>query len=155
MKLISFFRAPGYNRMVGSNAFGRHIYGDAFDFYIDLEGDEKSSDLNGDGKVDRRDAYRIVALIEKLQAEGRLPIGGIGVYHTIGGDHGLTMHLDTRGHRATWGYLYSAGGRRSEFSWASRSLPELDRADEAAAAARAARDGKPYRPPNREQLPVE
>lgn len=155
MKLISVFRTPEYNRMIGSNAFGRHIFGDAFDFYIDLEGDTKASDLNGDGKVDRRDAYRVVAIIENLQAAGKLPMGGVGVYYTIGGDHGLTMHLDTRGHRATWGYLYSAGGKKSEFCWASRCFPDLDRADEAAAAARAAKDGKTYRPPNREPLPAE
>ena len=155
LKVISGFRTPAYNRRIGSNAFGRHIFGDSFDFYIDLDGDTKSDDLNGDGKVDRRDAYRIVAIIENLQADGLLPMGGIGIYHTVGGDHGLTMHLDMRGHRATWGYLYSAGGKRSEYSWASRRFPHLDREDEAAAAARAAKDGKTYHRPNREQLPVE
>lgn len=155
LKTISAFRTPAHNRAIGSNAFGRHIFGDAFDFYIDLEGDAKSSDLNGDGKIDRRDAYRVVSMIENLWAGGIVPIGGVGIYHTIGGDHGLTMHLDMRGHRATWGYLYGAGGRRSEFSWASRRFPHLDREDEEAAAARAAKAGKPYRRPNREQLPAE
>ncbi len=153
--LISMFRSPRYNRAVGSNAFGRHIYGDAFDFYIDLEGDGKASDLNNDGKVDRRDAYRIVSIIENLQADGRIPMGGIGVYQTVGGDHGLTMHLDMRGHRATWGYFYGASGKRQEFSWNTLRFPDLQRADEEAAAARAAKAGKPYRRPNREPLPVE
>lgn len=155
LKLISVFRSPLYNRQVGSNAFGRHIYGDAFDFYIDLEGDTKASDLNGDRKVDRKDAYRIVSIIENLQADRKIPMGGIGVYQTVGGDHGLTMHLDMRGHRATWGFYYSAGGRKSEFSWATRRFPELQRADEDAAAERARKAGNTYRPPNREPLPVE
>lgn len=152
LKLISCFRTPSYNRMVGSNAFGRHIYGDAFDFYIDLEGDGRASDLNRDGKLDRRDAYMIVAIIEDLQADGAIPMGGIGVYNTIGGDHVVTMHLDTRGHRATWGYLYSASGKKSEFSWASRRFADLDRAQEDAAAARAAKEGKKYYRANRDPL---
>lgn len=153
LKLISMFRAPPYNRSVGSNAFGRHIYGDAFDFYIDLEGGGKASDLNRDGKRDRRDAYVIVALIEDLQAEGKIPMGGIGVYNSPSGDHEVTMHLDLRGHRATWGYLYSASGKRSEFSWQSRRFADLDRRDEAAAAARAAKEDRKYARPRREPLP--
>lgn len=153
LKLISMFRAPPYNRAVGSNAFGRHIYGDAFDFYIDTEGDGKASDLNRDGKLDRRDAYEIVALIEDLQAEKKLPMGGIGVYNSVAGDHVVTMHLDMRGHRATWGYLYSASGKKSEFSWASKRFADLDKRDEQAAAARAAKEGRKYSPPRREPLP--
>ncbi|MDR1612757.1 MAG: hypothetical protein LBT97_08225 [Planctomycetota bacterium] len=153
LKLISGFRAPPHNRAVGSNAFGRHIYGDAFDFYIDLEGDARASDLNRDGKVDRRDAYEIVSTIEDLQADGIIPRGGIGVYHTLGGDHGLTMHLDLRGHRANWGYHYSAGGKRSEFAWDSRRFRDEQRREEDEARARAAKEGKPYRRPRREPLP--
>lgn len=152
MKLISMFRAPQYNRGVGSNAFGRHIYGDAFDFYIDIKGDGKASDLNKDGKLDRRDAYPVVALLEDMQADSLIPVGGIGVYNSVAGDHVVTMHLDLRGHRATWGYHYSAGGKRSEFSWASRRFAEVDRQWEQESAARAAKEGKKYYPPNREPL---
>lgn len=153
LKLISIFRAPAYNRGIGSNAFGRHIYGDAFDFYIDLEGDGKASDLNRDGKLDRRDAYPVVKLIEDLQAEGAIPMGGIGVYNTVGGDHVVTMHVDLRGHRAIWGYLYGAGGKRSDFCWASKRFAHLDAKDEEEAAARAAKEGKQYHRPRREPLP--
>ena len=153
LKLISMFRSPPYNRSIGSNAFGRHIYGDAFDFYIDIEGDEKASDLNRDGKRSRLDAYVVVAIIEDLQAEGKIPMGGIGVYNSVAGDHEVTMHLDMRGHRATWGYLFSASGKKSEFSWASRRFADLDRGDEDAAAARAAKEGRKYSRPRREPLP--
>jgi hypothetical protein len=152
MKVISAFRGPRYNRSIGSSSFGRHIYGDAFDFYIDLEGDAKASDLNRDGKRDRRDAYAVVAILEDLMADGVIPMGGIGVYNTIGGDHEVTMHVDNRGHRATWGYLYSASGRKSNFSWASRRFAELDRREEDEAAAIALKEGKPYARPRREPL---
>ena len=153
MKLISMFRAPAYNRGVGSNAYGRHVYGDSFDFYIDLENDGKASDLNRDGKRDRRDAYPIVAMIEDLQDDGKIPMGGIGVYNSVAGDHEVTMHLDMRGHRATWGFLTSASGKKSEFSWASRRFAELDRHEENLAAERAAKEGRKYARPNREPLP--
>ncbi len=152
MKLISVFRTPPYNRGIGSNAFGRHIYGDAFDFYIDPDGKGKAADLNRDGKLDRRDAYPVVAIIEDLMADGVIPMGGVGVYNTIGGDHEVTMHVDLRGHRSTWGYLYGPGGKRSDFSWQSRRFADLDRQDEAEAAARAAREGRKYYPPRREPL---
>lgn len=152
LKLISMFRAPPYNRMVGSNAYGRHVYGDSFDFYIDLDGSGKAADLNRDGKLDRRDAYPVVAIIEDLQDDGKIPMGGIGVYNTQGGDHEVTMHLDMRGHRATWGYLTSPGGRRSEFSWASTRFEELDRYEEGLNAQRAAAEGRKYTPPRREPL---
>ncbi len=152
LKIISMFRAPAYNRSVGSNAYGRHIYGDAFDFYIDLENDGKASDLNRDRRLDRRDAYPIVALLEDLQDDGKIPMGGIGIYNTAGGDHEVTMHLDMRGHRATWGYLTSAAGRRSEFAWQSVRFAELDRHEENLAAERAAKEGRKYSRPRREPL---
>ncbi|MDR2390593.1 MAG: hypothetical protein LBE84_02785, partial [Planctomycetota bacterium] len=124
LRLISVFRTPGHNRAIGSNSFGRHIYGDAFDFYVG-EGDSvKAMDLNRDGRLDRRDAWPLVGLIEDLQAEGAIPMGGVGVYNTVGGDHEVTLHLDLRGHRATWGYQYGASGRRSEFAWASRRFAD-------------------------------
>jgi hypothetical protein len=153
LKIISVFRAPSYNRGVGSNAFGRHIYGDAFDFYIDIEGTGKASDMNRDGRLDRFDAYAVVALIEDLQDDGKIPMGGIGVYNTVAGDHEVTMHLDMRGHRATWCTRTAASGRRSEHAWASVRFAELDRHEENLAAERAAREGRSYARPRREPLP--
>ncbi len=153
LRVISGFRTPPYNRSIGSNAFGRHVYGDAFDFYINLAGGDniKAADLNRDGKLDRRDAYPIVAIIEDLQAEGKLPMGGIGVYNTIGGDHEVSMHLDVRGHRATWCYI-NGGARRNEACWQSRHFSQLDREDEDKAVRRAAEEGRSYSRPHREPL---
>jgi hypothetical protein len=154
LRLISLFRAPAHNRGIGSNSFSRHVYGDAFDFYIGLDADGvKAADLNRDGKLDRRDAWPLIRLIEDLQADGKIPLGGLGVYNTVGGDHEVTLHVDLRGHRATWGYLYDASGKRSEFAWASRRFADLDRRDEQAAAERAAGEKRKYSPPRRESLP--
>ncbi len=153
LRVISGFRTPAYNRSIGSNAFGRHVYGDAFDFYLNLAGGDniKAADLNRDGKLDRRDAYPIVAVIEDLQAEGKLPMGGIGVYNTIGGDHEVSLHFDARGHRATWCYI-TGGPRRSEACWQSRHFANLDREDEDKAVRRAAEEGRSYSRPHREPL---
>ncbi len=153
LRIISCFRAPPYNRSVGSNAYGRHIYGDAFDFYITPDGGEKAADLNRDGKLDRLDAFIVVGIIEDLQDDGKIPMGGIGIYHTVAGDHEVTMHLDMRGHRATWCYRTGASGKRSEHPWASRRFAELDRHEENLAAQRAAKEGRPYSRPKREPLP--
>lgn len=153
LKLISMFRAPPYNRMIGSSSFGRHVYGDAFDFYLDdFAGTGKARDLNGNGRLDHRDAYSVIAIIEELQGEGKIPLGGIGVYNTQGGDHEVTMHLDMRGHRATWCFVTSPSGRKTEYSWASRWFAEVDRRDEAINAQTAARESRGYTPPRRESL---
>ncbi|MDR1520111.1 MAG: hypothetical protein LBU23_08245 [Planctomycetota bacterium] len=153
LRIISMFRSPAHNRGIGSNSFSRHLYGDAFDFYIGLDGSGKAADLNHDGRLDHRDAYPLIGLMEDLQAEGKIPLGGLGVYNTVGGDHEVTLHLDLRGHRATWGYIYGASGKRSEFAWASRRFADLDRRDEQEAAGQAARENRKYLPPRREPLP--
>jgi hypothetical protein len=126
LKIISAFRSPRYNRKIGSGAFSRHAYADAFDYIIDADGDGKMDDLTGDGKVDRLDGLWLVALIEDLQADKYLPVGGIGVYTFATGDHTVTMHLDLRGHRARWAFHHDARGRKQEFSWKSRRFAELD-----------------------------
>lgn len=123
---ISLFRTPRYNRSIGSGRFSRHIYGDALDFIIDADGNGRMDDLTGDGKTDRDDALWLVALIEDLQADQHIPIGGIGVYTFATGDHTVTMHLDLRGHRARWAYHHDTRGRKREFEWISRRFAEQD-----------------------------
>ncbi len=137
LRLLSLFRAPRYNRRIGSGSYSRHIYGDALDFIIDADGDGDMDDLTGDGRVDRREAFWLIALVEDLQADGEIPIGGIGAYTFAAGDFSCTMHLDLRGHRARWAFHHGAGGGRREFSWESRRFREQDAAEEAA------RTGKP------------
>ena len=61
-------------------------------------------DLNGDGKIDYRDAhivYEIVdAMFGKAWYEGF--IGGLGRYKKTP-SHGPFVHTDVRGFRARWG----------------------------------------------------
>jgi hypothetical protein len=136
LRILSLYRAPRYNRSIGSGRYSRHIYGDAFDFVIDADGDGDMDDLTGDGRVDREEALRLIALIEDLQADGDIPIGGIGAYTFAGGDYSCTMHLDLRGHRARWAFHHRADGRRREFSWTSRRFARQDAAEAAARRAR-------------------
>jgi hypothetical protein len=154
LKIISAFRTPAYNRGIGSGWYGRHPYGDAVDFLIDADGDGAMDDLTGDGKVDRRDGLWVVAWLERLQHEGKLPPGGIGLYVFAANDKKATAHVDLRGHRATWGESYNAAGRMSGFAWQSVYFREVDEAEEAERVAKAKREGKPYASPKREPLPT-
>lgn len=112
LHLLSAFRNPAYNRKVGSSSFSRHLYGDAFDFVIDRNGDGKMDDLTGDSRVDRSDALWCVALIETLQARKLIPMGGIGVYTFARGKHRVSLHVDIRGHRATWAFDHDSRGAK-------------------------------------------
>lgn len=103
---VSGFRTPIYNESGGNTQgrgnLSRHMYGDAADIAIDNDRDGRMDDLNGDGRVNVRDA-RIVA--EAAQAvERKYPhlVGGIGIYAPTGAHSGM-VHIDTRGYRARWG----------------------------------------------------
>lgn len=103
--VMSGYRTPAYNRAIGNGANSRHVYGGAADIFIDLEGDGRMSDLNGDGVVDRRDAALLFDLIENLY--GASPdfarhLGGLGEYGPTR-FHGGFVHVDERGWRARWG----------------------------------------------------
>src|SRR6266446_224098 len=58
--VMSGFRTPQYNH-TGGNTEGRanlsrHMYGDASDIFVDNDGNGMMDDLNGDHRVDVRDA---------------------------------------------------------------------------------------------------
>lgn len=103
--VMSGFRTPAYNRAIGNGDNSRHIFGGAADIYIDLEGNGRMSDLNGDGVTDRRDAALIYDLVEKLYDESpdfARHLGGLGEYGPTR-VHGGFVHVDERGWRARWG----------------------------------------------------
>ncbi|MCC5995808.1 MAG: hypothetical protein JJU18_05490 [Oceanicaulis sp.] len=103
--VMSGYRTPAYNRAIGNGANSRHVFGGAADIYIDLEGDGRMSDLNGDGVVDRRDAALLFDLIERLYGESpdfARHLGGLGEYGPTR-FHGGFVHVDERGWRARWG----------------------------------------------------
>lgn len=101
--IISGYRTPYYNELIGNVAASRHVYGDALDFYVDMNRDGVMDDLDGDGKNTRRDIdllYRIVEDYREQTGYSGLS-GGIGRYYKTE-RHGGFVHVDTRGYRARW-----------------------------------------------------
>lgn len=108
MRVMSGFRTPQYNAQ-GVGAGGRvqdsrHQYGDAADVYIVNGTRDWMSDLNGDGRVDLRDARVLAAAAERVEQEHPELVGGIGVYPATSA-HGPFVHIDVRGTKARWGAL--------------------------------------------------
>ncbi|EWH06878.1 hypothetical protein AT00_03915 [Pseudoalteromonas lipolytica SCSIO 04301] len=97
---ISGYRTPHYNRSIGNGRHSRHQYGDAFDLYIDENGDGRMDDLNGDGKLTIADVDVLYKLFEKFQKQSRYT-GGIGRYKPAA-HHGGFVHIDNRGFPARW-----------------------------------------------------
>jgi hypothetical protein len=61
-------------------------------------------DLNGDGRIDYRDAQVIVSAVERVEASFTSLIGGAGVYKATFA-HGPFAHIDARGDRERWGLV--------------------------------------------------
>ena len=62
-RIMSGYRTPAYNRLLGNARYSLHQWGAAADIFIDEDGDGVMDDLNGDGRSDIRDAdvlYRLV-----------------------------------------------------------------------------------------------
>jgi hypothetical protein len=103
--VVSAFRTPSYNVSGGDPSgragLSRHMYGDAMDVVIDNDGDNLMDDLNGDGRVNVKDARVLGAAAAAVEAKYPDLIGGIGIYSPTGAHHGF-VHIDTRGFRARW-----------------------------------------------------
>jgi hypothetical protein len=101
--VISGFRTPWYNKKIGNVPYSRHVYGDAMDFYIDVNRDGLMDDINKDGMRNREDIDRFFAIVDafKMRPENVLLVGGIGRYSKTS-YHGGFVHADTRGYRARW-----------------------------------------------------
>ena len=105
MTIMSGFRTPEYNHS-GGNPQGRanlsrHMYGDASDVFVDNDGNGVMDDLNGDGRIDVRDAEVIEQAVESVERKNPSLVGGVGVYSACCG-HGPFTHIDVRGFRARW-----------------------------------------------------
>jgi len=104
--VMSGFRTPEYNEQGvgagGRSAVSRHQYGDAADVYPDDHGKGWMNDLNGDGRVDLKDARILASAAEAVEREHPELAGGIGIYPATGA-HGPFVHIDARGTRARWG----------------------------------------------------
>jgi uncharacterized protein YcbK (DUF882 family) len=105
LAIMSGFRTPLYNQ-AGGQASGRgklsrHMYGDATDVFVDNDRDGWTDDVNGDGRVDIRDAEVVARAAERVEASHPDLVGGVGVYAATSA-HGPFTHLDVRGRRARW-----------------------------------------------------
>lgn len=100
---ISGYRTPYYNRLIGNVPNSRHVFGDAYDWYVDTDGDGRMDDINGDGKLDGGDSRALFNLIDSYLARptNAFFIGGLGRYKPSA-SHGGFVHVDTRGYRARW-----------------------------------------------------
>ena len=115
--ITSGFRTPEYNHSIGGAAYSRHCYGDAVDLCIDEDGDKRMDDLNGDGRIDRKDGIVIANACRELEAEGAVVAGGIGVYEWDSDDSVRShVHMDCRGFVTRWGQV-GAGRYKKSFVW--------------------------------------
>jgi hypothetical protein len=103
--VMSGFRTPFYNAAIGNKTTSsRHLFGDASDIYIDNDRDGVMDDLDGDGKVTKKDAVILAQLAQEIALTDTLnwPKGGIGIYGANAA-HGPFVHIDARGYPARWG----------------------------------------------------
>ncbi|MDH3272351.1 MAG: hypothetical protein OEN56_13520 [Gemmatimonadota bacterium] len=102
--VMSGFRTPWYNASIGNKTiYSRHLWGDAADIFVDVDGNHDMDDLNGDGRADAGDARLLADLVEEVESSGRPEIvaGGIGLYRRAA-HRGPFVHVDARGHAARW-----------------------------------------------------
>jgi len=103
-QVMSGYRTPHYNRLLGNVKMSRHLWGAAADIYVDESPkDGRMDDLNADGVSNFRDTAVLAALAEELEAdsaEGSLA-GGLGRYASNAA-HGPFVHVDVRGKKARW-----------------------------------------------------
>jgi len=103
--IMSGYRTPYYNKAIGNVKYSRHIYGGAADIFIDCNpADGIMDDLNGDGKINIKDAGVLYDIIDKMYGiSSYIPfIGGLGRYKRTSA-HGPFVHIDVRGFFARWG----------------------------------------------------
>ncbi len=101
--VISGYRTPWYNKRIGNVANSRHVYGDAMDLFVDLDGDGRLDDMDRDGDRDLQDVtvlYEIATDYMATQAQAGAN-GGVGRYRQTH-RHGGFVHVDTRGYPARW-----------------------------------------------------
>ncbi|MFN0100366.1 MAG: hypothetical protein ACKVS7_17000 [Gemmatimonadaceae bacterium] len=105
LHVLSGFRTPQYNsrgKKSGRATDSRHQYGDAADVFVDADGNGKMDDLNGDKRIDTKDALAFVRIVDKVEQKYPSLAGGVGLYRAVAG-RGPFVHVDARGERIRWG----------------------------------------------------
>ena len=103
--VMSGYRTPYYNKLIGNVKYSRHLWGGAADIFIDEHPeDSMMDDLNGDGQIDYRDAGVLYDIIDRMYGKPWYQrfLGGLGRYKKTS-NHGPFVHVDVRGFRARWG----------------------------------------------------
>jgi len=103
--IMSGYRTPYYNKVIGNVKYSQHLWGGAADIYIDEDPkDDMMDDLNGDGKNNYHDAAILYNVIDSLYGKPfyEFFLGGLGIYKKTD-SHGPFVHVDVRGFRARWG----------------------------------------------------
>jgi hypothetical protein len=101
--IMSGYRTPYYNKLIGNVKYSRHVFGDAADIYVDEDKNGVIDDLNNDGKNNMSDAEVLYSIVERLEKspENSKLIGGMGKYKKNPA-HTFFVHVDTRGYAARW-----------------------------------------------------
>ncbi|KPL19606.1 MAG: hypothetical protein AMJ92_02295 [candidate division Zixibacteria bacterium SM23_81] len=103
--IMSGYRTPYYNKLIGNVKYSRHLWGGAADIFIDENPqDGMMDDLNRDGHIDYRDAGILYDIIDQMYGRPwyEMFLGGLGRYKKTK-SHGPFVHVDVRGFRARWG----------------------------------------------------
>jgi len=103
--IMSGYRTPYYNEVIGNVKYSRHLWGGAADIFIDENPkDGMMDDINRDGKMDYRDAAILYDITDELYGKSwyRPFVGGLAQYKKTY-SHGPFVHVDVRGFRARWG----------------------------------------------------
>jgi hypothetical protein len=103
LHVMSGFRTPYYNRAIGNTTeYSRHLYGDAADIFVDVDGDGWMDDLTGDGRATKADARYLARIVRAHPTPGDDQFaGGLGIYGSAS-HRGPFVHVDLRGYRARW-----------------------------------------------------
>ena len=105
LHIMSGYRTPFYNELIGNVIYSRHVWGGAADVFIDENPvDENMDDLNGDNIINYKDAAILYTIIDTMYGKPFYePFwGGLGRYRKTD-SHGPFVHVDVRGFRARWG----------------------------------------------------
>lgn len=103
--IMSGYRTPFYNELIGNVKYSRHLWGDAADIFLDENPkDGVMDDLNKDGVINSLDTAVLYDTIDDLHGKPFYEVltGGLGKYERTR-NHGPFVHLDVRGFRVRWG----------------------------------------------------
>jgi hypothetical protein len=104
LHVMSGYRTPFYNQVLGNVEYSLHQWGVAADVFVDEDEDGMMDDLNKDKRIDRADAttlFKVAEALDRRSGGGEAFAGGLGIYGNTNA-HGPFVHIDVRGRPARW-----------------------------------------------------